>query len=450
MADPYHLPEERVAGPLVGELVSGCMVEAAVAEDTFNTFFRAFDEEAETPVLFRVLRPEWVREARHVSEALRLEMIAAGLNHPHLLAATRAAEDLRRGIRYAILPQWSLRTLKDRVEKEGPLLPRETALLGSLLADGLARLHDLGILHLAVCPVNVLLDEEGTPALKGFECARFVPGDEALPLLMRSPCHLAPEQAEGRMVDERSDVYLLGGSLRFALSGRSAGPALDAVLERACAEAPDDRHGNCRELCEDLDRLLGPEAPDHQLSGLPRRAPRRKVSTPWRVPEYEAVQEEIREALLRPKDDWLIEDWRRENPSSRATFRPATYHRDNQIALVFLKRYSHDARACEAHLERYRWMGEFLAAHLPELDRRGMVVGDEEAQTFGIRRAVLDHLVECLVEDEGAPTRAALNALLRKLNAPDAAEGWVAVDPACFPTPMNPPLPPTRSIDPNY
>ncbi len=433
VADPYHLPDERSAGPLVGESILNCVIEERQAEDTFNVFYRAFDEEAEAPVLVRVPRPEWARERRHLSEALRVEMIAAGIEHPNLLAASRGGEDLRRGIRYAILPMGSHLTLDEHLRTEGPLPPRQVARIGSLLADALASLHDLGVVHLAVCAANVILSDDGAPALKGFEFARFLPGEGSQPILMRYPLHLSPEQKSGGPVDERSDTWSLGETLRYALGGLSAAPGLMRIIHRMVEIDPDARPASCRDVRDALDGLLGIDAPSHERALWSPTRPRRRTKVPWSVAEFAAVQDEIRRILDRPKDDWKIEGWRREEPASRDLFVPATYHRDNQIALVFLKRYKHAPTACGEHLGRYQWIGAFFAGHGADLERRGLIVADHDADTFGVRKTILTWLCSAVLQEGQAWEKSELNAVLRAVDAdPDSTE-WMAVDSACFP-----------------
>ncbi len=430
----------------MGESIENCVIEERVGEDTFNIFYRAFDEEAEAAVLVRVPRPEWARERQHAGEAMRAEMIAAGTEHPNILAATRAGEDLRRGIRYAIMPMGPLTTLDEQLRADGPLPARQVATIGSLLADALLTLNDLGIVHLAVCAANIVVSEERGPALKGFEFARFLPGEGSGPILMRYPLRLSPEQICGGPVSERSDVYSLGETLQFALGGAVAPPGLSKLLRTMLKADPGARPSSCREVRDALDGLLGIDAPSHERDRWSPTRPRRRTAVSWSVGEFVAVQQEIRRVLDRPRDDWEIEGWRREEPLSRDLFRPATYHRDNQIALVFLKRYHHAPTACEEHLWRYQWIGAFFAAFGAELERRGLIVADDDADTFGVRRGILSRLCEAVLKDGQAWAKAELNAVLRAVAAESSSAEWIGVDSACFPYAKREPDP----WDPDY
>ncbi|MCO5167086.1 MAG: serine/threonine protein kinase [Planctomycetes bacterium] len=123
----------------------------------------------------------------------------------------------------------------------GPLPPDEVLRLGRTLARGLAHVHARGVLHRDLKPHNVLFDEAGAPRLVDFGLAQVAQAERLTETgtLLGTPAYMAPEQADARPTDERTDVYGLGALLyhtpltgRPPFQGGSTVAVLAQVLER--------------------------------------------------------------------------------------------------------------------------------------------------------------------------------------------------------------------------
>ena len=193
-------------------------------------------------------------------------------------------------------------TLRELVERAGPLTGPRAARLFGQLARALAEAHAAGIVHRDLKPGNVMVyrvaDEE-VPKLLDFGIARLLgPGQGGLTQtgwVGGTPAYISPEAAMGREADARSDLYSLGATLYFALTGRppfdadNAGallhahvhhdppppsavlrvppaPALEALVLRCLRKAPADRPPTALALATALEALPR-AAPD------PTRAP---------------------------------------------------------------------------------------------------------------------------------------------------------------------------------
>ncbi len=92
-----------------------------------------------------------------------------------------------------------------------------------VLLDALSTAHRQGVVHRDIKPANILFDDAGAPALADFGIAvtrQFTPGLTATGLVMGTPGFLAPEQARGEPATPASDVFALGATLLFALTGK--------------------------------------------------------------------------------------------------------------------------------------------------------------------------------------------------------------------------------------
>jgi WD40 repeat protein len=125
-------------------------------------------------------------------------------------------------------PPWMATTfvpgpsLDRQVRDHGPLAPAEVARLGVALAEGLAAIHERGLIHRDLKPTNIMLAED-RPRIIDFGIARF---DGATTLtrqgvVIGTPAYMSPEQVETRQVRRESDVFALGGVLVYAATGHS-------------------------------------------------------------------------------------------------------------------------------------------------------------------------------------------------------------------------------------
>ncbi len=149
------------------------------------------------------------------------------------------------------------------------------------ICDGLRMAHRRGVIHRDVKPSNVFIQVDGSLKLLDFGVARLATSNlTASGFLVGTPDYMSPEQAEGRQVDARSDVFSAAGVFYYMLSGRApfaspdlprvlhgvlhddppplgdheAPEALRRVLQKALAKQPDARYQSCDEMLVDLDR----------------------------------------------------------------------------------------------------------------------------------------------------------------------------------------------------
>ena len=145
--------------------------------------------------------------------------VAGRIRHPHVVAIHDAGE--RDGQLYCAMDLVAGTDLATRL-RTGPLPARQAAEILSTVAGAVQHLHDNGILHRDLKPSNVLIDAGGSPQLADFGLARDdrADGGTATGTVLGTPEYMPPEQAAGRSLDHRADVYGLGAVLYALLTGR--------------------------------------------------------------------------------------------------------------------------------------------------------------------------------------------------------------------------------------
>lgn len=220
-------------------------VKREVGAGGMATVFLASDLRHDRLVAIKVLRTRTVdREAQdRFSQEIRL---AARLTHPHVLPVLDSGAFEADGERvWYATPYVEGESLRDRIDREGPLPVAEAVRIVAQVADALDYAHRQGVIHRDVKPDNILL-ADGQVFLADFGIARRVvdTGDARLTatgIAVGTPRYMSPEQATGsELVDHRTDVYSLGCVLYETLTGV---PPFDAattmaIVARAMTEPP--------------------------------------------------------------------------------------------------------------------------------------------------------------------------------------------------------------------
>ena len=215
-------------------------LEEEIGRGGMAIVYRARDLRHERDVALKVLLPE-VAAAVGPDRFLREVELAAGLTHPSILPVfdSGQVDDLL----FYVMPYVDGESVRDRIDRDGPLPLLEALQIVREVADGLDFAHRQGVVHRDVKPGNVLLTD-GHSYIADFGVALPI-GPEAEEHLTRTglaigtPAYMSPEQAAGqRTIDGRSDVYGLGCVLYEMLSGSLPfeGPTPQSILVRRLTE----------------------------------------------------------------------------------------------------------------------------------------------------------------------------------------------------------------------
>ncbi|MGH9109930.1 MAG: protein kinase domain-containing protein [Acidimicrobiales bacterium] len=240
---------------LIAALGSGASAHVYLAEDV--TLRR--------PVAVKVLQPALARDESFLRRFRAEARSVAALNHPHVLAVFDWGEDADGP--YLVLEHLGGGSLRDMLDRGSRLDHAQAARVGAQVAGALAYAHARGLVHRDVKPANLLFDDEGRVRVADFGVARALAeaaSTEPSGAMVGTARYASPEQAEGRRVDGRADVYALALVLYEAVTGEvpfvadtttatlrarigaplphhpALGP-LDDVLARAAAPDPEAR-----------------------------------------------------------------------------------------------------------------------------------------------------------------------------------------------------------------
>ena len=249
--------------------------------------YRAEDERLGREVALKALPPEFARDAERVERFEREVRAAAKLTHPNIVTVHEFGQGA--GQHFYTMALMSGGDLKARIRAhpEG-MSPTEAGAVALAIARALSYAHRRGFVHRDVKPENILFDEDGTPQLTDFGIARVMSSGArmtATGMSIGSPHYMSPEQARGRAVDGRSDLYSLGVVLYEMLVGRVPFDAAETVavayahvnepvpelptehaawrpvLDRLLAKSPEGRYASAGELAEAMAADAVPEAP---------------------------------------------------------------------------------------------------------------------------------------------------------------------------------------------
>jgi eukaryotic-like serine/threonine-protein kinase len=233
-------------------------VQSAIGAGGMGEVFRATDTRLKREVAIKVLPRALASEPGRLARFQREAEVLASLNHPHI-AAIYGLEELD-GLKALVLELVEGPTLADRIAS-GPLSVDEALAIARQIADALDAAHEKGIVHRDLKPANVKLTSDGQVKVLDFGLAKAmeaepggdVPAGASMSPTMTSPAmtqvgvilgtaaYMSPEQARGRAVDARADIWAFGVVLYEMMTGATlfSGDTVTDVLAAVVTKEPD-------------------------------------------------------------------------------------------------------------------------------------------------------------------------------------------------------------------
>ncbi|HEY0778697.1 MAG TPA: serine/threonine-protein kinase [Gemmatirosa sp.] len=295
--DPETVALRRAAGGRYA-------VEGRLGGGGMATVYRARHALLDTPLALKVLHPHLARDPEMRTRFRREAESAARLQHPHVcpILDYATAGGVEGGVEFLVMPFFGGGSLADATGHGKRIAPEHAAAVAAQAAQGLDYAHRRGVVHRDVKPDNVLFDDEGYAVVTdfGIASARFHARMTATGRAMGTPHYMSPEQAMGRVLDGRSDVYALGVVLYEALAGAppfdapdpyqvgfkhvheapvpievaapGVPPALAAIVMRTLAKNADERYQRAADLADALVAfLVERDAPELRVAWRARR-----------------------------------------------------------------------------------------------------------------------------------------------------------------------------------
>ncbi len=291
--------------------IPGYRVEGMLGRGGMGVVYRAYQERLDRWVGLKVISPEIAQDAGFRERFQRESRLAAAIEHPNVLPVYDSGE--ADGVLYIAMRLIDGVDLGEAIVRDGALDPARAARIVAGVGDALDAAHAKGLVHRDVKPGNVLLARPGQASehayLSDFGLSKLVTSDTFAPgsgsdALVGTANYMAPEQCRGERVDGRADVYALGCVLFQALTGSVPFPrdsmiatvwahvadpppaptamrrdlpgALDPVISRALAKAPEDRFPSAG----DLGRAAGAAVAGLPLPGAERTVARGEAAPP--------------------------------------------------------------------------------------------------------------------------------------------------------------------------
>jgi len=195
-------------------------VMEVIGRGAMGIVLKALDPDLLRPVAIKVLAPYLAPSGTARQRFLREARAAAAVSHDRVV--TIHAVEPADGLPYLVMEYVTGVSLQGRLDRDGPLPPRDIARIGLQAANGLSAAHDQGLVHRDIKPANILL-ENGVERVKITDFGLARAADDARltqsGVAAGTPLYMSPEQARGETVDSRSDLFSLGSVLYTLATG---------------------------------------------------------------------------------------------------------------------------------------------------------------------------------------------------------------------------------------
>ena len=232
---------------LLGRQLGSYQVLSLLGTGGMGEVYRAHDRKLSRDVALKVLPKAFAQDPERLGRLEREARMLASLNHPHIGAIHTLEES--EGVRFLVLELVPGETLAERL-KAGPLEVPEALRVCAQIAEALEAAHERGVIHRDLKPANVKVTPEGQVKVLDFGLAKAqgspdlsqaptvsATGTETGAIL-GTPAYMSPEQARGRAVDKRTDIWAFGCVLYELITGQRAfaratvSDTIAAILER--------------------------------------------------------------------------------------------------------------------------------------------------------------------------------------------------------------------------
>jgi eukaryotic-like serine/threonine-protein kinase len=236
---------------MIGRQLGSYQIVSLLGAGGMGEVYQARDTKLGRDVAIKVLPAAFLNDPERLSRFQREARMLASLNHPNI--ATIYGLEQSEGVHYLVMELVPGQTLEERVNAGG-LKIEEALKLGGQIAEALEAAHEKGVIHRDLKPANVKVTPDGRVKVLDFGLAKAFAGNGGPDLstaptltatgtvegrILGTPAYMSPEQARGKAVDKRTDIWAFGCVLYELLTGKepfhgeTVSDTIAAVLERA-------------------------------------------------------------------------------------------------------------------------------------------------------------------------------------------------------------------------
>jgi len=284
------------------EQIPGYTLKEKIGQGGMGTVYRAIQTSISRPVAIKILSSLMTQDASYVARFFQEARAAGALNHRNIIGAIDVGE--ANGVCYFVMEHFEAPSLRDIVAKSGPIDEARALDIARQVADALDYIHRNRMIHRDIKPENLMVAADGTVKLCDFGLARMQQSEQSLTqtgFAVGTPYYMSPEQVTGEKdVDIRADLYALGATLWYAVTGRfvfEGKTAAETMAMHLSAPAPSPRpyaprlsdhfvqvlgkllekdrghrYPAPRDVIQDIDRMREGAAPPHASAHAAARA----------------------------------------------------------------------------------------------------------------------------------------------------------------------------------
>jgi serine/threonine protein kinase len=307
---------------MLGKTLGHYSITNQLGKGGMGEVYQAKDQVLGRDVAIKVLPEEFAKDADRVARFQREAKLLASLNHPNIAAIYGLEES--GGTNFLVLELIEGETLADQIRR-GPIPVEHSLKLALQIAEALEAAHEKGVIHRDLKPANIKVTPDGKAKVLDFGLAKaFAGGQEQLNLsnsptlsnaatqqgvILGTSAYMSPEQAKGKAVDKRADIWAFGVVLFEMLTGRqlftgetvsetlasvlksepewnqlptNLHPRIPLLLERCLKKEPKNRYSGISDARVDIQEALA-DPSGVLVQPITALEPRRKLQTilPW-------------------------------------------------------------------------------------------------------------------------------------------------------------------------
>jgi eukaryotic-like serine/threonine-protein kinase len=251
---------------LIGKSLAHYSILDKLGEGGMGVVYKARDTHLDRFVAIKLLAPDWTADPERRRRFILEAKAASALNHPNIIVVHDIASD--NGVDFIVMEHVAGKTLQQLIPRKG--MPLNEALkIAIQIAAALARAQSAGIVHRDLKPSNVMVDDHGLVKVLDFGLAKLtevgpVTGKDTTRtvgletqegVVVGTAAYMSPEQAEGKFVDSRSDVFSFGAVLYEMVTGHPAFQR-DSRVSTLCAVLREEPK-RLGEFPVDLEKIIG-------------------------------------------------------------------------------------------------------------------------------------------------------------------------------------------------